>query len=141
MLNKVTAYLSHKIRGSSGPNATKEQMQENCQEAKRIGNWLRATFSNLEIYVPAESEEFVYQAYIFNHLKEQQILDIDCRIMDTKDLLIVYAEDCVDDGSNGIRYEINHAKENDIPMVSVDGINGASLDTVEQAIRNVLELR
>ncbi len=86
-------YLSHKIRGNAGSNASHDVQAKNCAEAIRVADILRGLFPKLELYVPAENEVFVRVAYDIGHLTIDEILDIDCKIIDHQDGLLVYVPD------------------------------------------------
>ncbi len=108
-------YLSHAIRGKAGPEASHNTQAKNCAEVIEIANQLRALFPSLDLYVPAENETFVQIAYDTGHLSEKQILDIDCRIIDNVDGVIVYVPDGEIQGGRLIEY--NHAKATNKPVV------------------------
>lgn len=85
-------YLSHSIRGKYGKDATPTQMAEQCAEAIKVGETIKMVFrkQDVEIYIPAEHEDFVNRAYATGMLTEQQILDIDCMIINDCDGVIIY---------------------------------------------------
>lgn len=108
-------YFSHAIRGKAGLDASHDVQAENCAEAIRIADFLRAKFPKLVLYVPAENETFVQIAYDSGHLSEKEILDIDCKIIDNCDSILVY----VPDGEplqGGRLIEYNHAVRTDKPL-------------------------
>ncbi len=119
-------YLSHAIRGKAGANASHDDQNENCRAAILIAMELRGIFgSKLELYVPAENETFVQIAYDTGHLSEKQILDIDCRIIDNCDGVIVYVPDG-DVLQGGRKVEFDHAFFTNKPVqvfVTVDQIS------------------
>lgn len=131
MNRKVTAYLSHSIRGSKGKDATAKDMAENCQKALEAANWVRNSVSGLDLYVPAEHEEFVQQAYEKNYLSIEQILVVDCNIVIQKDLLLVYTPDGWVGG--GIEREVQCAKDRRkfvFFVQSLDELTAVSLRTL-----------
>ena len=102
-------YLSHAIRGAKGADATEEDMRHNCERIKGIAYSIRqAITADIELYVPAEHEEFVSIAYRDKYLNEGQILDIDCKIIDTCDMVIAYVP-YGDELQGGRKIEIDHA--------------------------------
>lgn len=106
--NKVTAYFSHAIRGKKGRAATEEDMKKNCDKAMEAVIWLRDNIPELNLYVPAEHEDFVLICYEDEYLTEAQILEVDCKILQQRDILIV---NVVDDWlGGGIAVEIADAK-------------------------------
>lgn len=110
-------YLSHSIRGRFGAAATKEQMDFNCEAALRFGRWVRKEFPQIDIYIPAESEPFVGAAYWHEFLSEEQILRVDCEILNTCDGMIVFAPDNFI--SKGMSVEVEWCKEHKIPYLLV----------------------
>lgn len=108
-------YLSHAIRGKAGPDASHDTQTKNCAEAKRVANILRRLFPKLELYVPAENETFVQIAYDTGHLGEKEILDIDCKIIDNCDGVIVYVPDG-DKLQGGRKIEYDHAVATNKPV-------------------------
>lgn len=84
-------YLSHKIRGSSGEKATNVEQEKNCQEAVKIGEQIRKALPTIELYIPGEeTEQFVSIAYKKGYLNIEQILDIDCAIIDNSNGVLFY---------------------------------------------------
>ena len=112
---ELTAYLSHSIRGENGVNATQEEIEKNCKDAHELVDFIRKHVPELDAYVPAEHEEFVYLCYTQKFLTEKQILDIDCSILEKKDLLLVLVKNGWVGG--GIATEIAHAKRKGIPII------------------------
>lgn len=99
--------MSHSIRGIYGANATPAQMRQNCEKAILIANVLRATFPSIEIYCPAEHEDFVGVAFHNRYLTEKQVLEIDCRIIDSCEGVIIYVPEG-DTLQGGRLIEFNH---------------------------------
>lgn len=83
-------YLSHSIRGKYGKDATPLQMKKNCDKAILIANLIRNALPSIEIYCPAEHEDFVGIAYYDKYLTEIQILNIDCQIVGGCEGVIIY---------------------------------------------------
>ncbi|RLD97119.1 MAG: hypothetical protein DRI92_06150, partial [Aquificota bacterium] len=84
--NTIRIYMSHTIRGKHGNKATPAQMQANKDRALQFANCLRAYFLDWErmdglppvdLYVPAEHDEFVELAWKKKYLNIDQILEID----------------------------------------------------------------
>jgi len=116
---KVKAYLSHTIRGAKSIEATHEDMRQNCDKAIKIAEGIRERLcSIIDMYVPAENETFVQIAFDAGILTEDQILDVDCRIIDQKDMVIVLVENGWIGG--GIDVEVKHANDNHIPVFFVE---------------------
>lgn len=138
---RITAYLSHSIRGSKGINATEEETRANCREAFELAKFIREHIPEIDLYVPAEYEEFVYRAYTCGYMTEQQVLDIDCQILESKDLHIVYVKDGWVGG--GIEVEVNHANEKNIPIVYICNTDlfDAKIMKLIGAIKKIYESR
>ena len=116
----MKAYMSHSIRGKMGVDATIEYMDVNNKKAIAFANKLREVFTELNIHVPGEYEEFVEPAYRKGHLTERQILDVDCDIISRSDFIIIYSPD--DYVSRGMQVEIDYATLHNIPIISaIDG--------------------
>lgn len=138
-MDKVIAYFSHSIRGKKGAAATKEDMDANCMGAKRVASWLCEMVPDLELYVPAEHEDFVQIAYLEKILTEKQILDVDCKILEKRDLLIVLEIDGWRGG--GIGVEIAHAKLHEIPIFFLTDTDATSLMFLKRMIKEILEMK
>lgn len=106
-MNNFSIYVSHSIRGTKGANATHEDMVANNNKAIEFAKELRLAFPDINFYVPAEHDEFVTIAYEDNILQEGQILDIDCKIIDKRDMILTWAHDQYI--SNGMMTELIHA--------------------------------
>lgn len=107
-------YLSHSIRGKYGKNATPTQMKENCDRIIEIANQIRGRIG-VNLYVPAEHEDFVYIAFKDKYLTEHQVLEIDCKIIDKCDGVLIYSPP--DDPMQGGRMiEFQHAKDTNKPL-------------------------
>lgn len=83
-------YLSHSIRGKYGKDATPTQMKENCDRIIALADHIREAVPSVTLYVPAEHEDFVQIAFFDGYLNEQQILEIDCKIIDRCDGVIIF---------------------------------------------------
>jgi len=70
---------------------------------------VRKNVPEIDLYVPAEHEDFVHIAYSDKYLTEEQILAIDCKILEQRDFHMVYVENNWVGGGLGV--EINHAKK------------------------------
>lgn len=109
-------YLSHSIRGPKGQKATKTDMQKNCKVAIQIANQIRNALPSIELYVPAEQEKFVQLAYKFGYLTEQEILEIDCRIIALCDGVIVWLPNDNNILQGGRLVEYNFASKRNMPV-------------------------
>ena len=111
----IRAYLSHAIRGSKGEDATEQDMVDNNQLAIAFADKLRQMWPRLDLYVPAEHDEFVVTAYKMGVLNEDEILDVDTKMLDKRDLLIVFIPDGYT--SRGMQVEIAYARTHAIPIL------------------------
>ncbi len=89
-MSNFRAYLSHAIRGKEGENCLADTQKKYCDAAIALGNKIRAACPWLDLYIPAEHEDFVQKAYNRRYLNVPQILDIDCDIVKDCGLIIVY---------------------------------------------------
>jgi len=109
-------YLSHPIRGKDGDEATNQQIEENCQFACDIAMMIKdALTAGTDIYVPGAHDEFVQIAYKKGFITEEQILDVDCTIIDKCNAIILYAPDDIIYG--GCAIEKHHANCKEIPVI------------------------
>lgn len=145
MKNKYRIYLSHCIRGKKGLKATPKDMKKNCDEALYFANRVRAEifdearmngWPDIELYVPAEHEDFIQKAYDKGFINEEQILDIDCEILNECDVLLAYGEYM----SRGMKVEIDYAFCNNIPILFIGNLKGKDLtDSDKEALFKILE--
>ena len=119
----LKVYLSHPIRGSLKDNATPESMKANCDLAKGIAGRIKQYMEfnhpglDLELYVPAEHEAFVNRSWSYDMLTVQQILYIDCKIIEEefKDVLLIFAP--YGPPVEGCHVELQHARKKSIPVI------------------------
>lgn len=105
----ITCYISHAIQGRYGRKATPAQMDANNQRAIDFVYQLRVEFGEeIDFYVPAEHEDFVNRAYKMGLLSIDEILVIDCDIVRSKDILLLYIPDSY--VSSGMLKEAHKAK-------------------------------
>ena len=109
---KVTAYLSHAIRGGKADPTIKE-MRLNNAKAIIMADKLREAFPFLDIYVPAENQDYDLVTWSEKYLTTEQILEIDFKILEQKDILLVYNW-C---DSSGVEAERDHAEKCEIPEI------------------------
>lgn len=112
---KIKFYLSHPIRGKKGKDATADDMQRNNEAAIIVADYLREFITTcIDIHVPAEMEEFVLTAYDMGVLTEQQILAVDCKIIEKCDAVMIYAPE--DNIGGGCKVELEYAIKQGIPV-------------------------
>jgi hypothetical protein len=134
-MSEITAYFSHTIRGRKGVAATPEDMDANCARAQKVADWLREKVPGLKLYVPAEHEDFVQIAYLEKMLTEEQILIIDCKILQRMDFHIVLEEDGWRGG--GIGVEIDAAKEANMPIFTITEMDDITVELLNNMIEEV----
>lgn len=111
----IKAYFSHPIRGTKGKDATDEDIAVNCQSAIIFIEILRREFPELDIYCPAEHDEFVATAYREKILTESEILAVDCILLSKRDVLLVDTRQGF--FSTGMKIETNYAYSRHIPVL------------------------
>lgn len=112
---KVSAYFSHPIRGEKGAAATVADMSLNNDLASAVARMVFEQSGGLiDLYVPADNDEFVTESYLRGSTPEGEILEIDKIILRRRDILIGFCYRGVT--SNGMRIEIDDANENNIPV-------------------------
>ena len=122
----MRVYLSHAMRGKAGEGASVDAQAKNCAAAIEVAWKLRHMYGRkLDLYVPAETEPFVQDAYDHGMLTVKQILDVDCRVLKRCDAMIVWVPEG-DELQGGRLIEYNYAVANNIPV--------AVFTTVKQAI-------
>lgn len=123
---------SQPIRGKKGNAATKEDMAKNNQQAIEFAKYVRKCFP-VELYVPAEHEDFIQIAYDKGWINIEQILTVDGEILKRCDGVIFYLPDGMKiSDSQGMSFEKCVAQANDIPWVE---INCYTYDEVYEGIR------
>jgi hypothetical protein len=129
-------YLSHPIRGVKGKDATIQEMLENNQKAIEFGAKYRKTFPH-KIYVPAEHDEFVIIAYQKGYLTEEQILDIDCEILQSCEGVVFYNHELVMSG--GMNTEFRCATNLKIPMAFISKWDEGTIKILELLHKQIYE--
>ena len=117
MSKSLRIYFSHPIRGKLGPSCPIETQEKNCAAAIKIANRIRWACPEFDIYVPAENEEFIQIAFGKKYITGDQILEVDCVIVDRCDITIVYVPEG-DELQGGRKIEFDHAKEIGKPVIA-----------------------
>ena len=120
----MKAYLSHAIRGKLSNKCSAQQLKENCERAIEIANQIREACPWLDLYVPAEHEDFVKKAYDKKYITEKQILDIDCEILLERDNIIIFIPEG-DKLQGGRLVEHDFAIDQCMPLGTFSQVNGA----------------
>lgn len=133
---RVSAYLSHYIRGMKGKDATHQDIVDNCRIVIAFANRLTKKFPDLDLYVPAVHDEFVNIAYEEGTLSEKDILATDCTILSQRDLLLVYAPN---KGllSRGMDVECKFAKKIKKPIIMFQRLDRKTQAKITLAIEKV----
>jgi len=130
---RIKLYCSHAIRGSKGDNPPCDIQMSNCEIAKQAVDLIKGRFPNLDIYVPANAEAFVYQTYSRGLLTDTQVLEIDCHILSGCDGVIVYDFD----KSKGVEIEVKYAIDHGIPVFRFKKINQETINGIGDFIRSI----
>ena len=117
--DKTRAYMCHSIRGRKGVDATEAEMNANNNKAIEAGERLRWEHPELDVYVPGDHDEFIMIGYKNGVLTETEILDIDCGIVERRDVIIMYTEDGY--LSRGMITEVEYAKKHKKEVWWYDG--------------------
>lgn len=119
----ITAYLSHPIRGKAGSKSTRKEMEANYRAAKKIASQIQDLFPNLSLYVPADMDDFLLKYEIEPLNIANTLLNLDCKIIENRNVLLVYSPD--EYISNGMKIEIDHADKKGIPTIKFKNIKQA----------------
>ena len=147
MNNVFKIYCSHIIRGPKGNKATQEEIDFNIHTFKKIGEQLRAYFLDwekmdnyppIELYVPADHDEFVQIAYKNKYITEEQILDVDCKIIDTCNLVISWGHP-KETGSGGMKIEWDYACRNGINIYTMTEIDNLQIEALQFVIHLIIK--
>ena len=129
----VHAYLSHPIRGSGVDKASKKTQISNGEKAATVARELERLIPGLKIYCPGDAEKFTFYSYSLGFLTDEQILDIDCRIISDGDLLLSYDFDT----SHGVKIEKTFARESGIPIYSFTALNRRVVREIRKLVKEI----
>jgi len=116
-------YLSRRISG--GMEDPIEAFAENCRIAREIGQAIKEVIPSTELYVPGgPTEEFVAKAFLKGFLTVSQIIEIDCDIIGTCDLVVCYVPEG-DILQGGRKEEVEYARKIGKPVFIFDNPNQA----------------
>ncbi len=108
-------------------------MKHNNAIAIITANLLRSKLGKkLNIYVPAENDEFVLIAYLKKYITVEQILDVDCDILAERDILLVYSPDGYI--SRGMQVEIDHARNINKLILQFDAVTNGTAKMIGELI-------
>ena len=138
-------YMSHSIAGAKGKAATDKDIWENVYKYRKIGEEIKAYLIDWEkmdgfpksyLYVPAEHEEFIFNARKMKYINVKKILKVDCAIVSTCGLLIA----CGDyTQSRGMQVEIQYAGDKGIPIFYMPIFSAGNIASLKHSIRLILE--
>ena len=132
----ISVYFSHYIRGPKGHEATDSEIEYNMAQAILVADQLRHLFPQLDMYVPAEHEDFIGIAYADGLLTEQQLLDVDCKILEQKDCVLAFAPDNYK-LSRGMQREIVHARLRGIPQCHLKELDQEAISVIKEFLNDV----
>jgi len=116
---KITAYLSHPIRGRTDGRSEEQRVKENCEDAIRMAIKLRKKFPNLDLYCPAEHGLSLQIALKRGLLSIDDVLEIDCEIVKRCKWLFLYMPDQYI--SEGMAVERDFAVKHQITYLAFEG--------------------
>lgn len=131
--DKIRLYLSHPIRGSSVDKATKDCQYSNSERAILASRLIENEIPNLFLICPGDYEKFVYWTYALKLLTDEQILDVDCKILGDCDGLLAYDFDT----SKGVEIEVKKAKDLSIPIFRFKEVNLKTLKQIKKFVRKI----
>lgn len=104
---KLRVYVGCPIRGGKGEKATFEDMQKNCEIAKRGIDWLQERYSDIDFFCPAVHDRIVQRLSVKGFVTIHQILlcDKEEQLNCDGSLFIVW------DQSDGVKGEVINCLE------------------------------
>ena len=85
------------------------------------------------LYVPADHEVFVHSAYKSGFITKEQITAINCKIIETCDLLILY-----DGWGLEIDEELSCAKQESIAVYNMPSLDSIAIEALKLAIKFIV---
>jgi hypothetical protein len=127
-------YFSHPIRGKKGAEATDEEMVDNCRQSYLCAMEIQKVLNGGDtyIYVPAEHDLFIMLGYRAGLLDEKTILTIDCQIVGSSKLMLIY--DFQYQISHGCKVELDYAKKNGIPVIHFHSLTDTVIACIKVAL-------
>lgn len=117
-------YFSAKVRGKNGDAATPEEMAFNIAEGSVKGNALQMKYPRWKVFIPHDHEELVDALVAVGVANSESIMQGFCKIVSTKEILVVVAEDA--EVSGGVQLEIKQARKRKMPILSYTQVMGLS---------------
>ncbi len=88
------------------------------------------------LYVPADHEVFIHSAYKSGFITKEEIQEINCKIIETCDLLILY-----DGWGLEIDEELSCAKQEGIAVYNMPDLSAIAIDALKLAIQFIIRAR
>ncbi len=88
------------------------------------------------LYVPADHEVFIHSAYKSRFITKEQITRINCKIIETCDLLILY-----DGWGLQVDEELSCAKQENIAIYNMPDLSPIAVDALKLAIQFIIKAR
>lgn len=89
------------------------------------------------LYVPADHELFIHRAYKDSLLTKEQISNINCKIIEECNLLILFGGNNIHTNSN-ITLELDYAKGEQVPIYTMPDLSPMALDALKLAIKLII---
>ena len=143
-MNVYRIYMSHWIRGPKGIHATYKDIRDNLDKNIAIGTEIKAYlldwekmdgFPKIDLYIPAEHDEFVQIAFDKKYVSEEQILDVDCTIIDKCQLVIALGDHSK---SRGMKIELDYATENGVAILYMPDLTPETIRTLKFTLELLL---
>ena len=134
-MSKITAYLSHHIRGPKGDQSTQEDRDNNREDAGVARQAIEWVHPKLNIYCPGEGDLWAGVAMRRGLLTIEQVLEIDCAIIDTMDCVLIY--DRYNHMSGGMMVEKKHCCDTSKPFFYFRILNPATKVLLENFLTEV----
>jgi len=137
-VNKITAYMSHHIRGPEGDKATMETIEANNKAARLMGAKIRELIPELDLYVPGDQDQVIMYLCKKGYVTTEQILEADCVIISQCKFMIVFNR--YDSISGGMQTEVDHCMYNCIPFIYITDLNERELAGLRDLVKHFQEI-
>jgi hypothetical protein len=131
----IRAYISHPIRGKLGDDATDESMATNNTIAKAAGKEIRDALPDLQLYIPAEHDDFLLLHGVIPVNMVEELLALDCAIVHDCDMMLIYDHEF--HLGHGMQREYDYAMANNIPIVVFNEVNDEVIKDIAIAMSKV----
>lgn len=89
------------------------------------------------LYVPADHELFVHQAYKDGFITKEQIISTNCKIIEGCNLLINFGNGAV--VGDNLPNELKYAQQEKIPIYSMPDLSPMAIQSLELAIKLIIK--